>query len=251
MAEAKKTSPARKTAAVKKTAAAKATAEKPAPGASGGADSAPFVADVPSVPGEDPKPPVDLGAELSLPFEQIIGGPLQGVIRASAMAANETAQFINNVGFDAKNQARMVKFSYESAEHGEADQTTTPEKRVVTNVEVPLLAVVPIPYLQLSQVTLDFDVKIDSASARKQESTLGGEAAVSGGFWGVTASVKASYSSSSSSSDTVNRSASMKVHVEAQQGPMPAGMEKILTMLTENAVTVQRENKKKEENNRS
>ncbi|WP_159072894.1 hypothetical protein [Streptomyces sp. WAC00288] len=65
MAEAKKTSPARKTAAVKKTAAAKATAEKPAPGASGGADSAPFVADVPSVPGEDPKPPVDLGAELS------------------------------------------------------------------------------------------------------------------------------------------------------------------------------------------
>ncbi|AVI00310.1 hypothetical protein C5L38_35335 (plasmid) [Streptomyces sp. WAC00288] len=85
------------------------------------------------------------GRNCPLPFEQIIGGPLQGVIRASAMAANETAQFINNVGFDAKNQARMVKFSYESAEHGEADQTTTPEKRVVTNVEVPLLAVVPIP----------------------------------------------------------------------------------------------------------
>ncbi|MFC8715583.1 DUF2589 domain-containing protein [Streptomyces sp. NPDC057197] len=244
MAEAKKTSPAKKTAATKKTTAAKTTAARLTPSASGGVDSAPLVAGAPSVPGDgQSKPPVDLGTELSLPFEQIIGGPLQGVIRASAMAANETAQFINNVGFDDKNQAKMVKFSYESAEHGETGTTNTPEKRVVTNVEVPLLAVVPVPYLQLSQVTLDFDVKIDSASARKQEKTLGGEAGASGGFWGVTASVKASYSSSSSSSDTLNRSASMKVHVEARQGLMPAGMEKILTMLTENAVTVQRANK--------
>ncbi|MGW8992769.1 DUF2589 domain-containing protein [Streptomyces zhihengii] len=248
MAETKKTSPAKKTAApAKKTVAKKtagATGAKATPGASSGVDLASLVGGAPSVPGDgQSEPPVDLGAELSLPFEQIIGGPLQGVIRASAMAANETAQFINNVGFDAKNQARMVKFSYESAEHGETGTTNTPEKRVVTNVEVPLLAVVPIPYLQLSQVTLDFDVKIDSASARKQEKTLGGEAGASGGFWGVTASVKASYSSSSSSSDTVNRSASMKVHVEARQGPMPAGMEKILTMLTESAVTVQRANK--------
>ncbi|MEU9646978.1 DUF2589 domain-containing protein [Streptomyces sp. NPDC048188] len=194
--------------------------------------------DVPLAPGPGDSKPVDLGAELSLPFEQIIGGPLQGVIRSSALAANETAQFINNVGFDENKRARTVAFSYTSLEPEAAD-TTSKQKKMVTQVEVPLLAVVPIPYLQLSKVTLDFNVKIDSVSTKKSEQTIGGEASASGGFWGISASVKASYDSSSSSSDTVSRSASMSVHVEAEQGPMPGGMEKILSMLTDKAVTVQ------------
>ncbi|WP_432162055.1 DUF2589 domain-containing protein [Streptomyces tendae] len=236
MAETKKTSTTRKKAA------AKAPARKAAPGGSGRADSGPSVPDVPlmqDVPlAPGPGETVDLGAELSLPFEQIIGGPLQGVIRSSALAANETAQFINNVGFDENKRARTVAFSYTSLEPEAAD-TTSKQKKMVTQVEVPLLAVVPIPYLQLSKVTLDFNVKIDSVSTKKSEQKVGGEASASGGFWGISASVKASYESSSSSSDTVSRSASMSVHVEAEQGPMPGGMEKILSMLTDNAVTVQ------------
>ncbi|MFH9263931.1 DUF2589 domain-containing protein [Streptomyces sp. NPDC017546] len=252
MAETKKTASAKRTAPTKKTAPAKraaqearegtttskATAGKPAPVGPGSADSGLSLPDVPLMPGEDaPPPPVDLGAELSLPFEQIIGGPLQGVIRASAMAASETAEFINKVGFDATGGVKTVAFSYNSTEPTNVNGTTG-KKEVKTDVAVPLLSVVPIPYLQLSKVTLDFNVKIDSVSTKKQDSKLGGEASASGGFWGISASVKASYDSSSSSSESVTRSASMSVHVEAEQGPMPAGMEKILTMLTDNAVTV-------------
>ncbi|MFF0561739.1 DUF2589 domain-containing protein [Streptomyces sp. NPDC004266] len=236
MAEAKKTSPARKGTA------AKATAQKPAPGVSGNGDSASSVPGVPLALGDlaapaAPASPVDLGAELSLPFEQIIGGPLQGVIRSSAMAANETAQFIRSVGFKQDGQPEMVAFSYTSTEPTQTEGATG-KKDVVKKVEVPLLTVVPIPYLQLSKVTLDFNVKIDSVSTRKQEQKIGAQTEASAGFWGVKASIKASYDSSSSSSDTVNRSASMSVHVEAEQGPMPSGMEKILSMLTDNAVTV-------------
>ncbi|MFC8088358.1 DUF2589 domain-containing protein [Streptomyces sp. NPDC057340] len=252
MAEAKKTSPTRKKTTAAKAPAAKATARKPASAGPGGADAglpvpgAPLTAGTPGTGNQNS--PVDLGAELSLPFEQIIGGPLQGVIRSSALAANETAQFINNIGFakdpaDAKKtaEARTVKFAYNAVEREEATGTAGAQgKPVKTEVEVPLLAVVPIPYLQLSKVTLDFDVKIDSVSARKQETQFGGETSATAGFWGVSASVKASYSSNSSSSDTVNRSASMKVHVEAVQGDMPGGMAKILEMLTNNAVTTQR-----------
>ncbi|MFH8533264.1 DUF2589 domain-containing protein [Streptomyces tendae] len=185
--------------------------------------------------------PVDLGAELSLPFEQIIGGPLQGVIRSSAMAANETAAFIKSVGFDKNGHANTVAFTYTTTEPTDTNDTTG-KKQVVKKVEVPLLTVVPVPYLQLSKVTLDFNVKIDSVSTRKQEQKTGGEASVSAGFWGVKTSLKASYDSSSSSSDTVSRSAAMSVRVEAEQGPMPGGMEKILSMLTDNAVSVQEKN---------
>ncbi|WP_156722033.1 DUF2589 domain-containing protein [Streptomyces apocyni] len=245
MAEAKKTSPARKrTSAAKATAAkaAKAPARKPAPGGSGDADFAPSVLGGPLGPGsQEMKPPVDLGAELSLPFEQIIGGPLQGVIRSSAMAANETAQFIKSVGFNEKGHAQTVAFSYTSTEPTQTDGTTG-HSDVVKKVEVPLLTVVPIPYLQLSKVSLDFNVKIDSVSTRKQEQKIGAETSASAGFWGVKASLKASYDSSSSSSDTVSRSAAMTVRVEAEQGPMPGGMEKILSMLTDNAVTVRPDN---------
>ncbi|MDX2591386.1 DUF2589 domain-containing protein [Streptomyces sp. WI03-4A] len=242
MPEAKKTSSARK-----RTTAAKAAARKPAPGESDGTGpgravpSVPLVASVPLVPDGSaaaaPASPVDLGAELSLPFEQIIGGPLQGVIRSSAMAANETAQFIKSVGFKQDGHPETVAFSYTSTEPTQTDGTTG-KNNVVRKVEVPLLTVVPIPYLQLSKVTLDFNVKIDSVSTRKQEQKIGAETSASGGFWGVKASLKASYDSSSSSSETVSRSASMSVHVEAEQGPMPGGMEKILSMLTDNAVTV-------------
>ncbi|MFJ7150862.1 DUF2589 domain-containing protein [Streptomyces sp. NPDC100445] len=231
----------------KRTTAAKATASKPAPGGAADADSGPRMQNVPLVsgvplpseePGGDMKSPVDLGAELSMPFDHIIGGPLQGVIRASAMAANETAKFIRDVGFNKEGNVETVKFKYTSTEpttkEGVADT-----KKTVKEVEVPLLSVVPIPYLQLSKVTLDFSVKIDSVSTQKHDTQIGGSAEASGGFWGITASVKASYDNSSSSSDTVTRNAAMSVHVEAEQGPMPAGMEKILSMLTDNAVTVE------------
>lgn len=243
MAEAKKTSPTRKKTTAAKAPTAKATARKPASRGPGGADAGlPVPGALPATDGQGsnnpPKSPVDLGAELSLPFEQIIGGPLQGVIRSSAMAANETAAFIKSVGFDKDGHANTVAFTYTTTEPTTTNDTTGKDT-VKKKVEVPLLTVVPIPYLQLSKVTLDFNVKIDSVSTRKQEQKVGAEASVSAGFWGVKASLKASYDSSSSSSDTVSRSAAMSVRVEAEQGPMPGGMEKILAMLTDNAVSVE------------
>ena len=42
--------------------------------------------------------PINIGREMALPMERIIGGPLQAVIKAQTMAASETANFINNVG---------------------------------------------------------------------------------------------------------------------------------------------------------
>ncbi|MGW0395636.1 DUF2589 domain-containing protein [Streptomyces sp. NPDC003042] len=178
--------------------------------------------------------PVDMGAELSLPFEQIIGGPLQAVIRSSGMAAQETVNFIKNVGFDSEGRLRSVKFSYNDRTHAE-----DPDKVTVTAtaVEVPLLTVVPIPYLQLSKVTLDFNVKIDSVSTKKVSTDVGVESSASAGFWGVSASFKASFDHKSSQEDSVTRSTSLSVHVEAEQGEMPPGLKRILDLLDKAATT--------------
>jgi hypothetical protein len=175
--------------------------------------------------------PADLGRELALPFEQIIGGPLQGVIKGSVLSSSATAEFIEKVGLVEKNGKRvpvMVDFTIDRWTQAEPGKQATPEH---LNIQVPLLTLVPVPFLRLAQTTLDFEVKIQSTTVEKEDKALSAEASVSASFWGVSASFKGSYESKSTREDTTNRSATLSVHVEAVQEEMPKGMERMLSLL--------------------
>lgn len=175
--------------------------------------------------------PADLGRELALPFEQIIGGPLQGVIKGSVMSSSATAEFIKKVGLtqeNGKDVPVMVDFTIDRWRQAEPGAKATPEK---LEIRVPLLTMVPVPFLRLTKTTLDFEVKIQSTTVEKEDKSLNAEASVSASFWGVSASFKGSYESKSAREDTTNRSATLGVHVEAVQDDMPKGMERMLSLL--------------------
>ena len=178
--------------------------------------------------------PINIGREMALPMEQIIGGPLQAVIRAQSLAASETSDFVQTVGLedDAAGPgrvARTVDFSFTRTVPKDDDTDDTETETV--NLNVPLLTILPVPFIRIEEATIDFECKVSSSTLDQSTHKVGVESSASGGFWGVKVKVKASYSYQKVRKDQIDKSATLKVHVKAVQDDMPAGLGRILEIL--------------------
>ena len=173
-----------------------------------------------------------ISAMQALPFSSMIGGPLKACIEAQAMAAKTSWEFIKDVGLntDEKGQksAVMVAFSFNKGGR-------------MTQLNVPLLTIVPIPYIAINSVDINFKANINASSSSVTEESshteYGGEANVrmGFGFFGLSANLKANYSTKKDSKATEESKYSVEstidVAVKAGQESMPAGMAKVLEML--------------------
>ncbi|MGB3266024.1 MAG: DUF2589 domain-containing protein [Microcoleus sp.] len=182
----------------------------------------------------------------ALPFGNIIGGPLVAAIEAQAKAARSTVEFIESVSFaplpegseaNAAREIQNIEFKYESKNpEGESQQVV---------LTVPLLAIVPIPYIRIDDMTIQFKANISAETASQDTTTKSTttdiNANVTGKYgWGpakVEASFSAAYSAKKDSSSAANSKYSveytMDVYVHAVQDDMPAGMQKVLNILNE------------------
>jgi hypothetical protein len=213
------------------------------------------------------------GQELaSLDFESMIGGPLIAVVNAQAQAAMSTVNFIKQVGFKkpSTDQAAggdtetdepiYVTFKYPKELSPyvpkvpaiAADATATPPVAARAEVaavpavyetqelQVPILTMLPIPFIRIELATVDFNAKINSVEFRKTDTTLKVDASLeaSAGFLYGSAKLKVStsFQRTTQEGNSVDRTYSMSIHVKAVQDEMPAGMEKILGIL-ESAIT--------------
>ena len=178
--------------------------------------------------------PVNIGREMALPMEQIIGGPMQAIVKAQALAASTTVDFIQNVGLatDGENglEARAVNFSFQRPTSPDEAWDDEAGKETV-NLSVPILAIVPTPWIRVEEATIDFEAKVSSSTLSQSKSNFGVSASASGGFWAVNYSVKASYSRQSKFRDQVNRSSTISVHVKVVQDEQPAGLARVLDIL--------------------
>jgi len=209
------------------------------------------------------------GTELAaLDFGNLIGGPLTAVITAQAMAAQSTASFIKDVGFYQEGQTDAdgeeiggtpiyVDFKYpkeitpyqpaiEAVAEIPADNnnpavpavTAVPAVPAVYQVmqfSVPILTMLPIPFIKVDIMTIDFNAKITSmeTQAKSADLSVGVDLKVKQRWPGGSAKLNVSfaYKKSTSSGSSVERTYSMAVHVQASQDEMPAGMEKLLGIL--------------------
>ena len=207
------------------------------------------------------------GQELSsIDFESMIGGPLVAVINAQAQAAMSTVNFIKEVGFKKPKDQTMagedssteepiyVTFKYpkelspyQPATPGdpEADPPVpatdaVPAVYETQQLQVPILTLLPIPFIRIDETTVDFNAKINSVSYRKTDTNLkidsSMEAKAGWLFGSAKLKVSTSYQRKTQQGNTVNRTYSLAVHVKAVQDEMPAGMEKMLSIL-EGAIT--------------
>ena len=168
------------------------------------------------------------GSEIaSLDFANLIGGPLDAIIRAQAKSAISTANFIKEVGFDADGKLINVDFTYTKKNEKNKNQEFT--------LSVPFLCMLPIPYISIYDAVIDFNAKITSTTTTdlSEESSAEGEFSASAKYWFFSASVtgKTSSQKKSSYSDSEERMFEMHVRVQAQNQDMPTGTDRILTML--------------------
>lgn len=171
----------------------------------------------------------------AIPFGSIIGGPLKACIEAQAMAAQTSWQFIQEVGLNTDpktGQKEAVNVSFQFMQNGRMVQ-----------LNVPLLTIVPIPYIAIHDIDINFKANISASSSSVNEQSsssaldAGAEASI-GAKWGpfhMDAKMKANYSSKKDSKATQESKYSveytMDVAVKAGQDSMPAGLAKVLELL--------------------
>lgn len=177
----------------------------------------------------------EITKELSaIPFGSLIGGPLTAAITAQANAAVSSVEFIKAVGFDKDGSVQNVQFKYQG-----------PEDMGQQVLEVPLLTIVPIPFIRIDDMTIEFKASMSQSTERedKQSSVVEKSAKISGSarYLFFSAKLDASISSKKDSSSTRNSKYSVEytidVHVHAVQDDMPGGMSKVLNILTESINT--------------
>lgn len=171
----------------------------------------------------------------AIPFGSMIGGPLKACIEAQAMAAKTSWEFIQEVGLntDAKTgKKEAVNVSFEFIQNGR-----------VVQLNVPLLTIVPIPYIAIHDIDINFKANISASSSNVSEQSsssqlnAGGEmkAGLKVGPFHMDATMKANYSSKKDSKATQESKYSveytMDVAVKAGQDSMPAGLAKVLELL--------------------
>lgn len=165
-----------------------------------------------------------------LDMEQLIGAPLRAAAGASSLLADSTANFINRIGFDDKGKVRTVVFGYYKRTVNEDGSSNLDEMKV----DVPMLAIVPIPNLQVDEVNILFDMEVKQSE--KQENSMDMSATASGSLnlgiikVNVTGSVSAHQSNTRSS----DNSAKYHVDVRATNHGIPEGLARVLDMMAAN-----------------
>lgn len=170
----------------------------------------------------------------AIPFGTLIGAPLTAAIEAQAKAALTTVEFIRTVGC-----------KYDPAKPDETGEIVNVLFKVKLgdqdlDLQVPLLAIVPIPFLRIENMDIHFKASLSQSMETKDTTSSSFGASVTASVsanWFVKASVSSTISSKKdSSSSRDSRYAveyTMDINVHAVQDDVPGGLGKVLNLLNE------------------
>ncbi|MDJ0736059.1 MAG: DUF2589 domain-containing protein [Nostocaceae cyanobacterium] len=209
----------------------------------------------------------NIPAELrALPLDHVIGTPLVAAIKAQALAAQTTVDFIKEVGLKPRAletgesegddvsgesgqpgfESRYVDFKFDRVLEEEVTTPPPPDSPagtpptkttrflvVPSKLTVPLLAMVPIPYIRINDMTIDFEFQIKDVETRESttEKNVSVKAKARGWFYKV--NLKGSYSNRTVNKRETDRRTTLKVTVNAVQDEIPEGLGRVLDILNE------------------
>lgn len=149
----------------------------------------------------------------SIPFGNIIGSPLAACVRAQAEAAQTTIDFIR--GFTMTNSeldpegVEPITVTFTFIMNGEK-----------TRMTVPLMTIVPIPYMHIDYINLNFTADITACDDGKMEAKYATEG----------------YTRTEDDEQSVSVESKMGINVRASTSSMPSGMAKMLEFFTNNLI---------------
>jgi len=98
----------------------------------------------------------------TMPIEYLIAAPLEAIVRAQAMSARTTAEFVGEVGFETDKEGvsrvRMIDFEYS---HPRAD-ADNPGNMIDTQVKVrvPVLSLLSIPSVTIDEASVELQLRV-------------------------------------------------------------------------------------------
>lgn len=171
------------------------------------------------------------GQFAGLPIDALIGAPLTAAAKASMLMAKTTADFIDYVGFDEKGKLRTAAFMYHKRTMNDDGTSNLDELKV----EVPMLAIAPIPNLQVDEVNILFDMEVKQSERDNSETSASATASVSRKGWiSPSFNVSGSVSAHSTHTRSTDNSAKYHVDVRATNHGTPEGLARVLDMLAAN-----------------
>lgn len=160
----------------------------------------------------------------------LIGGPLTAAADASIMLADSTADFINHVGFDDDGKVRTVAFSYQKKSVNEDGTSNLDEMKL----NVPMLAIVPIPNLQLDEVNVLFDMEVKQSETSQKSLDVGVGIKGQMKLGPVKISITGNVSVHQENTRKSDNSAKYHVDVRATNHGTPEGLARVLDMMAAN-----------------
>lgn len=124
-------------------------------------------------------------------------------------------------------------------------ETAVPAEYQKMQIDVPILTMMPIPFIKVDNADIEFNVKINSVSNSNSYEKSNSDVTNNTNFgykgWGFKAgtSLNASFSNqkSTSSNEEVKKDYSLNMKIHAVQDDIPAGMSRILDILEESIIT--------------
>ena len=171
----------------------------------------------------------------ALDFRDIIGGPLCAVVNAQAQAALVTTAFIQQFAFTtpatpgAAPQLKTVSFDFSQLLGGSIPGLTSDQ----VTIQVPLLTIIPIPYIQVDDVSISLNVSLQSTSSTSFSNAFSISTSTGGGgFFFPSFSVSVTDKNTYQFGTVVDDTYSLAVNVHATQAPTPGGMAQILNIFS-------------------
>ena len=189
-----------------------------------------------------------------LPMENLIGAPLTAACDAQVMLARATQDFISEVGFETQvddkgnsnARLRMVNFTFSKPEQRQQSDGSVAIESAQYSLDVPFLAIVAVPTLQIQEVDVNFAMEVKSSfqeaskTDRAASFSAEGQGTVGNLIWSVTASVKVegSVAASREVQRKSDNSARYFVSVQARQKGTPEGLSRVMDILQQSIAPV-------------
>lgn len=184
----------------------------------------------------------DYGA---LPIGDLILSPILAASDGGTALAKSTLQFVQEIGFDENGKTKCLEVEIERMTKGDND-TLVPVKQTI---KTPLLSLVQIPNVGITDLDITFDMEISSHtsntsstdSTKSDSSTTEGHASASGKIWGIGFDVGGSHSSTHNGSVTTSSSQTREtdfssrytINCKASNLGCAEGMSKLTQMLSQ------------------
>lgn len=149
---------------------------------------------------------------------------MRAAVEAQASAALSTINFINQVAYDPVDPSQLKQFVMKYTKAGATSNNVT--------LTVPFISTVPIPYIKIDEMTIDFNARINAVETRSVETQFKADASLGVNYAKVVEfKASASFQRKTSENSEVKRDYSMSIHVKASQADIPEGMARVLGLL--------------------